>query len=494
VQAARSAAPGPLMKNTLRTAAIPNPTPVLFLMAGILLWYVWGEDVGPISALAAGLVLAVIAAIVVYVLTRRPWLAVIFLVAGGTMARLYVEIFGMKARPEHFAIALFCLSLPFWPRQQWPRPRWILPDLVLVLYIAANLLSSLVMSVDPAKTTRWAMQQILVILTYFLLRIVCADPDRFRKGFMILLAVGAAQAAIAIFCFFSNLIFGSQFGMEPGQYGASIPGTFGLEFEANILGAVSAAAFVMMLAMYLKERRSLFLWGTAITYAGLLIALARAAILGTLAAFGLLLVVSIRSKLIDMAAVRKLAKTLAITSVIFFPLVIPLYLERFSTLDVTDVTTDDNAAGRVITLVTAADDIVAHPIMGNGTASFQLLVSMQDMGFGDDVDQSAWIGNTEMRVLHDTGIVGLTLLLCFFGTLAVRAIKILRQELRPELLALLIACVVYSVTFQATEGTLLEFFWVHVGLLGCAVSVYSSPQSQPAASAESQGSLGHAGA
>jgi O-antigen ligase len=493
VQAGRSAAPGPLMKNTLRTAAIPNPTPVLFLMAGILLWYVWGEDAGPISALAAGLVMAVIAATVVYVLTRRPWLAVIFLVAGGTMARLYVEIFGMKARPEHFAIALFCLSLPFWPRQQWPRPRWILPDLLLVLYIAANLLSSLVMSVDPAKTTRWAMQQILVILTYFLLRIVGADRDRFRKCFMILLAVGAAQAGFAILCFFSNLIFDTQFGMELGQYG-SIPGTFGLELEANILGSVSAAAFVMMVVTYLKERRSIFLWGTAITYAGLLIALARAAILGTLAAFGLLLVVSIRTKLIDMVAVRKLAKTLVITSVIFFPMVISLYLQRFSTLDVTDVTTDENTATRVITLVTAADDIVAHPILGNGTASFQLLVSMQDLGFGEDMDQSAWIGNTEMRVLHDTGIVGLTLLLCFFGTLAWRAIKILRQELRAELLALLIACVVYSVTFQATEGTLLEFFWVHVGLLGCAVSVYSSPQSQPADSADSKASLGRAGA
>lgn len=472
---------------------MPNPTPLLILMAGILIWYKWGEDAGPISALAAGLVMAVIAAVVVIVVTRRPWVAAIFLVAAGTMARVYVEIMGLKARPEHFAIVLFCLALPFWPRHEWPRPRWILPDLFLVLYLAENLLSSLVGSVDPAKTTRWAMQQILVVLTYFLLRIFCTDHERFRKAFMILLAVGAGQAIIAIFCFFSNLGFGTGFGMELGQYG-TIPGTFGLEYEANILGSVSAAAFVMTVIMYLKERRSILLWGAAITYAGLLVALARAAVMAAVVAFGVLVLVSIKSRLGDMAAVKKMARALVVTSVIFFPVVISFYQERFSTLDVTDVTADDNTAGRVVTLVTATDGIMNHPILGNGTASFQLLFTAQDLGFGDDVDQSAWIGNTEMRVLHDTGIVGLTFFLGFIVLLGWRAVKILKRKLRPELLALLIACVVYSITFQATEGTLLEFFWVHAGLMGCAVSIYGRPEPQLTEAGDNQASPGLAGA
>ncbi|HKV94772.1 MAG TPA: O-antigen ligase family protein [Candidatus Angelobacter sp.] len=482
-----------MTKDTLRSATLPNPTLVLFLMAGVLIWYFCGEDTGPLSALAAALVMTVLAACVIYAISRRPWLAVIFLVAGGTMARVYVEIFGLKARPEHFAIVLFCLALPFWQRRQLASPRWILPDLFLVLYVASNLLSSLVMSIAPAKTIRWAMQQTLVILAYFLLRIFCTSQERFRKCFMILLAVGAGQAMVAIFCFLSNLIFGTGFGMEIGQYG-SIPGTYGLELEANILGSISAAAFVMMIIMYLKERRSIFLWGMAITYAGVLVALARAAVMGAFVAFGLLIIISVRNKLIDMPSVKKLAKTLIITSVIFFPMVISLYLQRFSTLDVTDVSADEDTTTRVITLVTAMDGVMEHPILGNGTASFQLLVSMQDLGFGDDVDQNAWIGNTEMRVLHDTGIVGLTLLLCFLGSLAVKAIKILRLELKPELLALLLACVVYSVTFQATEGTLLEFFWVHAGLLGCAVSIYGVPKRQLADSGGHRVSLGPASA
>jgi hypothetical protein len=34
--------------------------------------------------------------------------------------------------------------------------------------------------------------------------------------------------------------------------------------------------------------------------------------------------------------------------------------------------------------------------------------------------------------------------------------------------------VVYCVAFQATEGTILAFTWVHLGLIGCAVSGFSA--------------------
>jgi len=33
---------------------------------------------------------------------------------------------------------------------------------------------------------------------------------------------------------------------------------------------------------------------------------------------------------------------------------------------------------------------------------------------------------------------------------------------------------VYIVSFQLTEGTFLAFSWVHLGLIACAVAVYSA--------------------
>ncbi|HWS18757.1 MAG TPA: hypothetical protein VN223_12105, partial [Candidatus Elarobacter sp.] len=85
-----------------------------------------------------------------------------------------------------------------------------------------------------------------------------------------------------------------------------------------------------------------------------------------------------------------------------------------------------------------------------------------------------WIGNTEMRVLHDTGLIGLVVFVAFLVSLYRRSKTVLKLESNPELFALLASAAVYCVAFQATEGTLLAFPWVHLGLLGCAISVSAS--------------------
>ena len=118
----------------------------------------------------------------------------------------------------------------------------------------------------------------------------------------------------------------------------------------------------------------------------------------------------------------------------------------------------------------AFDNILEHPILGNGTASFQLLSSYGEMGWSD-VEQAAWIGNTEIRVLHDMGIVGLVVFGLFVWYLFIPALKLAKRHATPELLGLLFAAVLYSISFQATEGTFMGFCWIHLGLIGCAVSL-----------------------
>src|SRR5580765_7516056 len=155
------------MQSIPNRGSIPNPTAFIFLMAAMLAWSLWSEDPGPASLAAGCVVAAVVGGGLVYVLSQRPLFAVIGLVAAGSMSRLYVLVFGLKARPEHFAVILFCLALPFWQRRETQRPRWMLPDLLLVLYVARNLWSSFVVSINPAKSLRWSLPQPLVILPYF---------------------------------------------------------------------------------------------------------------------------------------------------------------------------------------------------------------------------------------------------------------------------------------------------------------------------------------
>jgi drug/metabolite transporter (DMT)-like permease len=82
-----------------------------------------------------------------------------------------------------------------------------------------------------------------------------------------------------------------------------------------------------------------------------------------------------------------------------------------------------------------------------------------------------------MRVLHDTGVVGLVIFSAFLVSLYRRSRRVLKFESDPELVALLVSAVVFCIAFQATEGTLLAFTWVHLGLIGCAISGFSAPKT-----------------
>jgi O-antigen ligase len=155
---------------------------------------------------------------------------------------------------------------------------------------------------------------------------------------------------------------------------------------------------------------------------------------------------------------------------VVLPAVVPQYAERFTTMNIGEPAVDPNTLTRIVQVTSAFDEIQKHPFMGGGTSSFQLAFDWQSLG--EEWEEQGWIGNTEMRVLHDTGIVGLVIFVAFLGILYRQSRKVLKSESNPELVALLASALVYCVSFQATEGTLLAFSWVHLGLIGCAISIF----------------------
>src|SRR5437588_135243 len=158
-----------------------------------------------------------------------------------------------------------------------PTPAFFLVAIAAVLVWVvgdAGWLSLLIVGVAVAPCVLY----LLVILPYFFLRVFLTSDWRFRKALEIVLLAGVMEAAYALLCFYSNRFFGTTFGMEQDQYGI-IPGTYGTQLEANILGSTSAACLVMLLTLYFKERKAKFLAGAAITYAGMAVSLSRAAVL-----------------------------------------------------------------------------------------------------------------------------------------------------------------------------------------------------------------------
>lgn len=457
------------MRNPSSSLSVPDPTPALFLVtiSAVLVWVV--GDAGWLSLLIIG---AAIAPFLFYQLFTRPMAGIMVLVVAASMPRLYLEIGGVKARPEHIAAGVVCLAIPYWWKRNRGQITWTTADYLLLLYIATNYFCSAFVSIAPGQTIKWATQQLLVILPYFFLRVLLTSYRRFRQALNIMLAVGVAEAILALVCFHSNRFFDTLFGMEQDQYG-NIPGTFGTQLEANILGSTSAAYLILLLTLYFKERNNKLLIGAAIAYAGLAISLSRAAVLAAGVAMLVLVVYALRAKITELRVVTRAAFTLLAVTLALAPMLVSLYNERFSTVDVSDVAADDNTRGRLVTTALAFDDILEHPILGSGTASFQLHYDAKDLGYGD-LDQAGWIGNTEVRILYDMGAVGVIIFGLFAWYLARPAWKLARREHSIELLGLLLSAIVYCIAFQFTEGTLLAFSWVHLGLIGSGIALLKS--------------------
>jgi hypothetical protein len=459
------------MKSTDRIATIPNPTPLFFLVAATLTWFLlWKEDPDSIWLLA----LFILACIVLvpagaYALAMRPEFAISLLFVAVAMPRWAVEIAGMKARPEHIICGILLLALPYWIKRRKQPLVWMTADYLLVAYLAMNFFSSIFMSIAPSQTIKWCLQQAIVVLPYLFLRVLVADLASFRRIFRIALVVGAAEAAFAILCFYSNLFFNTELGMEIGQYGP-IPGTYGSQYEANLLGSYCGATSVLFLTIYLRQRKQIFLFGFTITFAAMAISLSRGALLATIIALGVVCFRGMRLQLFDKKILVKIAFMMLCVGITVLPALYGLWSERFSSVDISDISADDDTRVRVLTLGLASDGIIEHPILGNGTSSYQLQFSSGDLG-GDE-NQAGWIGNTEMRVLYDTGTVGLLLFTAFLIYLLFTVRRQMKREPVAELEALTVAGLVYCVSFQFTEGTLLAFFWIHVGFLAAGLAVF----------------------
>jgi hypothetical protein len=469
------------MKSLSRPASIPDPTPFFLLITFALAWILLGTD-GAARLWLLGVAFMPVAAWLFYRLTSTAEAGIMLLVGASAIPRGTIDIGGLNLRPEHAAVGLLCLSVPLLLRRRPSKAQWMFADSMLVAYVAANVLSSLFMSVAPSQTLKWCLQQTLAILPYFFLRLLADTESGFRWAFRAFLAVGALAAAYGVVSYYSNFLFGTEFGVDVEQYG-TIPGTYGTQFEANILGAYCGACSVAMLAMYLQERRKIYLIGYGITLAGMSVSLSRMALAATFIGLLLLAYCARRMRLLNWRVVRATTVATLCVALVILPVVVPRYVERFSSIDVSDPNADDNTVFRLVQLAAALDGFIQSPVLGNGTASFQLLSDRSTFEI-DIGSQVPWISNSELRILHDTGVVGFIAFMVFLVALAWQARRLLRRISNPALVALLVSAVVYCVSFQATEGTILAFTWVHLGLISCAISLMKTAAGDPATGME----------
>jgi O-antigen ligase len=426
---------------------------------------VWQEDLGWIGAVV------LFASVVVLTATRWPYGALVVLIGTSALPVFFAEIFGWKARPEHFAAVIVFLAVAVWMFLSKCGVQLDKLDYWILAFVFLNFASSAFGSSAPASTLRWALQNSLAVLSYFLIRSLVRDLSVLRSAFRVLLAVGLLESIYGILCYVLHQTFDTSIGVQVGQYLSDVAAPYGSQYEPNLFGAYTACSAVLFLALYLfQARRLTFLMGFLVASLAAVLSFSRAALLALIVAVSYLFWRDFRRRRKERGKRTVFfALSLVLLLILASTSVGGVVRERFMNLYYQGLT-DDTAISRVIVAQEALQEIPNHLILGSGTASFNLSFDWSNY-VPEWAGEKTWIGNTPLRILHDTGVLGLTAFVGFFLTAAYRIRRLWKAKKGSNaiLIGLSAGTLVYAISFELTDGTILAFCWVHLGLLASAV-------------------------
>ncbi len=404
---------------------------------------------------------------------RWPYGALLVLIAMSTMPVYFVELFQWKARPEHFAALIVSVAVCIWLFYGKHALLFERLDYWLLAFVIINFISSAVGSTTPASTLRWALQNGLAIVPYFLIRVLIRDLTTLRKAFWILLAVMSAECAYGIFCFVSYHVFSTTFGMSIGQYLVDVSPIFASMYEPNLFGAYSASCAVIWLGLALLGRNRLlstmgFLAGSLAT----VLSYSRATLVALLIISSWMFWKTRHSRRGVYSKLIMPVLGLTLVFVIVFYAAGGVIQKRFEDLYYEGLT-EPTAISRVLIIYEAILEVPAHPLLGSGTASFNISFDWNRY-IPEWASDKTWIGNAPLRVIHDTGLIGLIVFLGFFVSVWGKLRQLWQGVGVSDGLVLGLAAgfLLYGITFEFTDGTILAFFWIHLGFLASAAILY----------------------
>jgi O-antigen ligase len=426
------------------------------------------EDLSWVAWALAGIATFVVAA------ARWPYGAVLVLVLASAMPRFAVELFGWKVRPEHFTAGIVSLTIGIWLLFNKRRVPMEKLDYWILGFLAINFASSAFGSPLPSSTLRWALQNSLAVLPYFLVRILVRDLKTLTKAFPILLGIGLVEATFGIMCSVSHHLFGTSGGMEIGAYLFDVAATYGTMYEPNLFGAYTACSAVMFLAQYLtsgRRHRYRYLLCSLICSLATFLSYSRAALIAMVLGSGWVFWRTRRDANWNRNKILTLTLAGALIFAIAFSAIGGVLQERFGGLYYQGFA-EDTTLSRLVVLQEALQEVPKHLFLGSGTASFNL--SFDWAGYVPEwAGSPTWIANAPLRILHDTGLFGLATIVGFLFAVwrKIRSGLSVNASQNQMLLGLTAGTLVYFISFQSTDGSILAFLWVHLGFLASAAIV-----------------------
>lgn len=410
-----------------------------------------------------------------------PFSGVAILIVAALFTRYRFDVGPVSVRFEHIAVLAvgaiaFMQHLVHRGRLRFPLAAWF-----ALAWWVMNLVAAVFFSPYPPNAVQNATRLAMLTLTFVLILNLIPNRQQWWWAVGLFLVAGVLEAAFGIVAR-ALFPFGVNLGVQV-SWSFTEPIPYGTFEEGNLFGS-HIASWALLLAMLIlasglwKPTRQQFwrLLGLAILLLGLFLSLSRAAWLTFAVGAALLLVFHRKSSrhqtniglLILLAAPFTIVLVLGIAP--FLPSSWPFVdrLQSFLTLS-----SDDTFSARLSDWSLAWRDWLQHPLTGWGPGSFADI-------HGELRSRPAWIGNLSMRLLQETGIIGVITFVGFLFTLTLPAIKtsaMLTESLdRAALLGLIIGyLVLLGIAYQSTDGIWLAASWVHAGLIA-AGTIVLTPQ------------------
>lgn len=403
-------------------------------------------------------------------LAALPWMVLFALgVLAATVQSASVDVLGMTFRPEMLLASILALrAFTMRRRRDLGSSEWF-----LLAFLALMVVSSLLQAADLGASLRGAAMMSFGALAYLAVVVAFSTPERLFVGVRIFLVSLGAGAAVGIAALASHYAFGTQFGITLLDTLDLFPSVKGVAYEHDLYGSTCAVGVVVFFVLWRERSRILtdgwLLVGGWLCAAGCALALARGAWVA-LAIAGIVALWTSRPR-------RSIAPLVAggLAAVVVGALLLGL----FTSFDVGEKagTTagalhvqssralsfgSTTGAQRVAEWKLAYADISASPLLGSGAISYgqHHLIKTQ---YGS---KPAFLGNWLVRIVYDTGLVGLGLFLAFALPIVWPSDSVVGASGESAVVAraLVCGCIVIAVAYLATDALLLVWPWILLGL------------------------------
>ena len=430
--------------------------------------------------LVAALVGAVLVGTVLVV--GWPFSAVAVLVVAPLLTHYRIDVASVSVRPEHVAVLVVALLGGVQVFVQRGRLRWPASVWLALAWWAVNMLAGAFFSPLLSFGLQNGLRIGASVLAFVLMINLIPDRRQWWWAVWLFLAMGVAEAAFGLL---ARALYpaGVNLGVQVA-WNFTEPIPYGTFEEGNLFGS-HVAAWALLLLMLIMAGRALpwsarrkvvLLLGLFVLLLGLYLSLSRAAWLMFVAGAALIWVFHRRdrwhqsNRLLLVAAAVPFFVLLTLEVAPHLPSSWPFAerLQSFLSLE-----SDATFSARLSDWSLALNDWRRQPLTGWGPGSFFDLHGVLRA-------RPAWISNLSVRLLQETGILGMVSFASFVAALLLPALRVVRRQVKMEdrsaLLGLTIAYfVLLLIAYQSTDGIWLAASWVNAGLIASGTYVLRQP-------------------